>query len=182
MALQWWDPVAERLHTETIPALELAVAVNPDLSPRFDPLEQVAVLAADHPWALSAGVIGIVAMFWAAFRWSPTGIRRMRRWRDARRDNERARFKRLLRACRDNAPAQIYNAYVLWGSSDIDLMPLLADAGDLVGELRRLQSALVGREPGWRADDLVRALQRARQAAGRSHREKVSQALPALNP
>lgn len=182
MALQWWDPVAERLHTETIPALELAVAVNPDLSPRFDPLEQVAVLAADHPWALSAGVIGIVAMFWAAFRWSPTGIRRMRRWRDARRDNERARFKRLLRACRDNAPAQIYNAYVLWGSSDIDLMPLLADAGDLVGELRRLQSALVGREPGWRADDLVRALQRARQAAGRSRREKVSQALPALNP
>jgi hypothetical protein len=180
--LKWWDPVAERLHTESVPALDLEVAVNPDLLPRFDPVEQVVGLAAERPWAMGAVLLGMAAIFWAAFRWLPTGVGRLRRWRAARRDNERARFKRLLRVCRDNDPAIIYNAYVNWVSGDDSPASAMAGAEDLARELQRLQTALVGYTPDWRADDLVVALQRARQAARRSRRQSESRVLPALNP
>jgi hypothetical protein len=180
--LPWWDPVAERLHTETIPALTLEVAVNPDLLPRFDPVEQLAGLAADHPWALATGLLCIAAIVWAGSRWLPVGIRRLRRWRIARRHSEPARFKRLLRACRGNDPAAAYNAYVHWVSGDDSPALVTTGANGLADELQRLQTALIGREPDWRADDLVRALQRSRHAALRSRRAHASRALPALNP
>ena len=77
---------------------------------------------------MGAVVLGTAAIVWAAFRWLPTGVGRLRRWRATRRDNERARFKRLLRACRDNDPASIYNAYVNWVSGDDS--PASAMAGE----------------------------------------------------
>lgn len=182
IGLPWWDPGAEKLHTETIPALTLEVAVNPDLLRRFDPVKQFAGLAADHPWALAAGLLCMAAIVWAGFRWLPVGIRRLRGWRIARRSSEPARFKRLLHVCRGNDPAAVYNAYVHWASGDDSRAPVTADAGRLADELQRLQTALIGRDPDWRADDLVRALQRSRQAALRSRRAHASRALPALNP
>ena len=153
--LPWWDPVAEKLHTEMIPALTLEVAVNPDLLPSFDPVEQLAGLAADHPWALAAGVLGMAALSWAAFRWLPVGIRRLRRWKIARRHSEPARFRNLLRACRGNEPAPVYNAYVKWVSGDGGPGRLITGAEGLAGELQRLQTALVGLSPDWRADNLA---------------------------
>lgn len=180
--LPWWDPVAERLHTESVPPLEFEVAVNPDLLPRFDPVEQLAGLAADRPGALAAVVLGTAVIFWAALRWLPAGIRRLRRWMIARRRSEGARFKRLLRICKGNDPAAVYNAYVNWISGDGGSGPVTAGAEELATELERLQAALVGRDPGWRSDALVRALRHARRAARRSRREDEKRALPALNP
>jgi hypothetical protein len=178
----WWDPVAERLHTEHVPALELDVAVNPDLLPRFDPVEQLAGLAADHPWSLAAGVLGMAAIFWAAYRWLPAGIRRLRRWSSARRHSEGARFKRLLRTCRGNDPVSIYNAYLHWVSEDDSIAPAMPGAAELAAEVQRLQTALVGRNPDWRADDLVRVLRHARWLARRNRRQNATRVLPALNP
>lgn len=180
--LPWWDPVAERLHTARVPALDLEVAVNPDLQPRFDPVEQIAGLAADRPWSLAAGVLGMAAIFWSAFRWLPAGLRRLRRWRTARRHSEGARFRRLLRICGGNDPAAIYNAYVHWVSGDGGPRPAPAGTQELASELERLQTALVGRDPGWRADALAHALRHARRAARRSRHENAARALPALNP
>ena len=180
--LPWWDPVAEKLHAESVPALHLEVAVNPDLLPRFDPVEQVAGLAADNPWALGTALLGMAAIFWAAFSCIPAGLGRLRRWRIARRHSERVRFKRLLRTCRGNDPVPVYNAYVNWVSGEGGRAPLTADAEELAGELERLQIALVGRDPGWRADALVRALRHARRAARRGRRENETRVLPALNP
>ncbi|MGB5742009.1 MAG: hypothetical protein WBM65_06280, partial [Sedimenticolaceae bacterium] len=138
IGLQRWDPVAEKMHTDAIPALTLGVAVNPDLLPQFDPVEQLAGLAADHPGALAAGVLCMAAILWAGFRWLPVGIRRLRGWRIARRHSEPARFKGLLRACRGNDPAAVYNAYVHWASADDS--PALATTGakGLADELQRL--------------------------------------------
>lgn len=179
--LPWWNPVAERLQTENVPALDLEVAVNPDLLPRVDPVERLSGLAADRPWALGSGLLGIAAICWAAARWLPGAIRRLGRWRAARRRSEPARFKRLLRACRSHDPVRIYNAYLNWLSGDDGPGPALAGAEDLAGELERLQGALIGRDPDWRAGRLERALRGARQALRRRH-EQALQDLPPLNP
>jgi hypothetical protein len=103
--LQWWNPFAEQLNTETVPALTLEVASNPDQRSEQDPIGAALAFAVNHPWALVAAVAHIFAMAWAAFRWLPPVIRR---WRTARRHSEDARFKRLVRACRTNDPPDNY--------------------------------------------------------------------------
>ncbi len=177
---QWWDPVAGELHVESVPALEFEVAVNPDLIP--SPAERVLELADQRPWLLFSAALMFVAAIAAGIRWLPAGLRRLRRWQAARRISEGARFKRLLRACRQNDPAQAYNAYTAWLSGE-DAPPSAALQEErLVAELQRLQLALVGRQSGWRADGLARALQRARLAGRRQARQRATQVLPALNP
>lgn len=104
------------------------------------------------------------------------------RWREARRLNEGARVKTLLRACRSNDPARIDNAYVIWVVGEGGPFPAIQHAEELANELERLQTALVQCDPDWRADVFERAVQGARRKTRRSRRQTATQALPALNP
>ena len=181
-ALQWWNPDTGQLNTETIPVLIFAVAENPDLESRSDPLEAALGLAVNHPGVLVAAVAGMAVLAWAAFRWLPPLDRRLRRWRSARRRSEAARFRRLLRACRTNDPGRIYNAYLRWITGEDSPGPDALGAEALARERERLQTALVGREPEWRADAFRGAVKRARRAARGTRRAAGAQVLPALNP
>ena len=182
VVLQWWDPVAERLNTEKIPPLDLDVAVNPDLVPHIDPLQRITRLVSEHPWALPAGILAAAAIAWAMFRWLPSAIRRLQRWRRSRRSRESARFKALLQACRSNDPARVYNAYQAWLTGESSPAPDVRYVEALVKELERLQTALVRRDPDWRADAFLRELQAARNMARRNLRQTGMRSLPALNP
>ena len=82
-----------------------------------------------------------------------------RRWRAAQRQSEGARFRRLLLACRSNDPARSYNAYLKWVSGVGAPAPAALREPTLVGELQRVQTALVQGEPGWRGAALASALQ-----------------------
>jgi hypothetical protein len=177
--LQWWDPVAERLDTATVPALTIEVAENHGLSAGVDATARAAGLAAEHPWALLAGLAGMAAGLWAMIRGLPPAIGALRRWREVRSHSERARFRALVRACRSNDPAKIYNAYVVWAASDDAPGPA---TGRLPGERERLQLALVGRESPWRPDALLDAVRAARREARRTRRDAGTRVLPALNP
>ena len=177
---QWWDPVAGKLHSESLPALTLEVAVNPELIP--GPVERLSGLAEKHPWAVFSVVLVCVAAIMASIRWLPAGLRRLRRWQAARRNSEAARFKRLLRACRENDPAKAYNAYTAWLSGEDAPPSAVLQEEDLLAELERLQVALVGQQSGWRADSFTRELKRARLAGQRQVRQRETRVLPALNP
>lgn len=180
--LQWWDPVAEQLNTETVPALDLEVATGPGRHSGRDPIKTTLEFAASHPWMLIAAAAGVAAMIWAALRWLPPVIRRLRRWRTARRRSERARFRRLLHACRTNDPAGIYNTWLGWVTGEGSPGPAALRVEGLDAELERLQTALVRGDSGWRADAFLRAAKHARRAARRARHSAGSRALPALNP
>ena len=180
--LQWWNPVTATLHTETIAALTLEVAPNPDLARGTDPLQQTRELVSTQPWRVLAIIVGLAAALWAAFKHIPPGIRRLQRWRAARRESEGARFRRLLLACRSDDPARSYNAHLKWVSGVGGPAPAALREPTLVGELKRVQTALVQGERGWRGAALASALQGARRAGRRLRRESGARVLPALNP
>jgi hypothetical protein len=181
-ALQWWNPDTEQLNTETIPALTFAVAANPDLETGPDLFAEALGLAVNRPWVPVVAVACMAVLVWAAFRSLPPAIQRLRRWRTARRRSEGARFRRLLRACRTNDPGRIYNAYLRWITGEGSPGPDAPGAEALARERERLQTALVGREPEWRADAFRGAVKRARRAARGTRRAAGAQVLPALNP
>lgn len=180
--IEWWDPDAERLETEEIPALTLEVAANPGLAPGFEPLEEARRLAAERPWVWLAGALALALLSWSAARWLPTGIRSLQSRRRARGRSERARFKSLSQACRSHDALRAYNAYVAWVCGEGAPDPAWLRAEALVTELERLQTALVRHESDWRADAFLQAAQRARRSARQSRRRASGRALPALNP
>jgi hypothetical protein len=180
--LQWWDPVAERLHTETVPALTFEVAANPHQTPATDGLDSVLGLVSRHPWRALVVMVGMPVLLWAVFLWVSVGLRRLRHWRTVRQRSESARFRRLLRAARNNEPTGIYNAYVKWASGEAAPDPVVLNDPMLSRELERLQTMLVQPEAGWQADALVAELQRVRRSARLRRRIHKTRALPELNP
>ena len=177
---RWWDPVAGELHSESVPALNLEVAVNPDLIP--GPVERMRELAEKRPWALFSAALIFVAAIAAGIRWLPAGLCRLRRWQAARRNSEGARFKRLLRACRENDPVQAYNAYTAWLSGENAPTSTMLQVDGFQAELESLQAALVGQQSGWRADGFTREAKRVRLAGQQQARKRETRVLPALNP
>jgi hypothetical protein len=177
---EWWDPVAGELYSERVPALNLEVAINPDLIP--GPVERLRELAEKRPWILFLAALLFVVAIAAGIRWLPGRLRRLKRWQAKRRNSEAARFKRLLRACRENDPSRAYNAYTAWLTGEDAPHSAFLQEDGFRAELERLQVALVGRQSGWRADGFTRELKRARLAGQQEARKRETRVLPALNP
>jgi hypothetical protein len=135
-----------------------------------------------HPWWAGSALFGITAALWVVYRWIPLAQRRFQHWRLARRRSEPARFKRLLRAARRNDPSRIYNAYVQWISGEDS--PTSDELGNpqLTRQLEYLQTAMIQHDSAWRADTLLREVQRVRRLSRRTQRRSKTQALPNLNP
>lgn len=182
--LQWWDPQAQRMHTETIPGLSIRVAPNPTLAPRATGAHALLDRLKAHPGLSLAAALAMAACTWGLYRSLPALGRRLRRFREARRDSERHRFRLLLRACAGNRPLAAYNAYLAWLDSTRPGDAAVQEHQTLSRELLTLQQALIGRRPDWRGAGLSRTLRNLRRQQGRERifRAGHRRALPTLNP
>ncbi len=171
--IKWWDPQAERLRVEPVPALELEVAPAPftETAPRR--LGEAMGWVGRHP--LRAALIRALAFLLAFLlgRVARELARRLAGARRARREGEPARFRALRRACRGGRPRDAYAAYLRWWEAIPEASHPAAMDSALALEVERLQSALVRGESGWKGGELVRAarlvrrLRRGRQTTAR---------------
>lgn len=182
LEMQWWDPVAGVLHTESVPELAVEVAANPAPEGSQARLTDTFDVVRYHPWVTAALVVLVAAAGVLAYRYH----RRMRlaskRWRAACRAAEPARFRAFVRTCRRGQAAPAYRAFQGWQASRVTPDdPRDFDAG-LRAELEHLQLAVVTREQAWDGSALAQAARCTRRAAQRQRHANVRRALPPLNP
>ena len=181
--LYWWDPRSEQLRAETIPALSLTVDADPLLQSEQD--AAAAPLQDDQEISKRLIVLTLAAV--AVLVFALVIGPKYRRWRARRRaerqDSEPVRFKKVIRACSSNDPAQAYNEYYRWLAVAGDQRMTICSNKTVTGELIHLQHALIHQESKWRGRAFAAAVRKARQM--KSHERSQSESdrlLPTLNP
>jgi hypothetical protein len=153
----WWNPDDGRLHTETLPAVELTVAANPDLdAARLDTLGGgggIPGLARLSPLqlALAAASLTVLAVgVPVLLRLAPRLSTRWRARRLERKQSEAAFFRRFRRSARrGDAPAAMRQLFS-WldrfdpgpGAATLSRFVRRADDGELAEQAATLEAHL----------------------------------------
>ena len=201
----WWDLKKEELQKETIPAIKLAVRLNPDLE-----AEQLALLADDngqlpatgtrtlswrHLIALVVFMVFSISMniLWKKYKplyanWS--------KYRKAQKANsEAAYFKRFHKACITGDKKETYNQLMSWldriydgtGSATIWWFVNVTGNSEIEEQVDELTNSLFAEEGlkfTWSLADFYKGIARARKAFLHKKKRAVltHTGLPSLNP
>jgi len=201
----WWNLKKEKLQKETIPAIKLAVRLNPDLE-----AEQLALLADDSGqlpateirilgWRhLAVLVVLIVSgifmiLLWKKYR--PVYASWNKSRKEQKSNSEAAYFKRFHQACLSGDKKKTYDQLMSWldriydgpGSATIWWFVNITDNPELeerVSELTKYLFADEGLSFKWSLSDFYKCIARARKAfLQKKKRTVLSHAgLPSLNP
>lgn len=203
--IRWWDLGSNRLVTETLPAVELSVAANPDLAAEHlggTPEEEIAEgggeVAVAETTAPDWRTFGLAALLLVAAVFAG---RRLLRWSRVARERpgalERRRFRSFRRAALAGDPARAHAALLAWLDcrGPVGATPTLGDLVDSARDLRLaeevadLQRVLfaeppAGSAPTWSGRQLDRSVRRARRALNRAERSprEGRRGLATLNP
>jgi len=205
--LYWWDLDAGRLRKETLPAIELAVAHNPEL----DTAQLDLLMTDDEPPGgspearvtvqdVAVATIAIAVLSFAAFAIRRGAPRIASAWRERRRrrdESETAWFARFRRAARSGDATAAMRQLFFWldradpGPNAATLRRFLcqADDGELTEQVATLESRLFTREgdaeaeTAWSGQLLTRRVATARRRLRRSRTTQARRTrLPPLNP
>ena len=166
---RWWNPEKSVWEEQSLPAVTLRIAPNPNYAPKeSDGGARVGSATEGFSlwWVLVLSIAALVCT-WVLRRSKPNA--------------EAQSFQEVLRACRDNDAAGAYNAVTQWRSLGVSLAA--APPAEVTSELASAQRVMVGLEPSWNGRRLEKSLKSWRHAARRGE-IIVSQnvKLPELNP
>ncbi len=205
--LKWWNLSTRRLMTAVLPAVSFEVAANPNAAselapelPQAVPVQQPKVsFWAEYKrqlWMGAAGLLVGVVLLWLAWRFLPLLYRSFQRWRTRRRELEQTYFRVVVKACKENNPAESYAALLRWmskrcpGKSLDEVYSSSSDSalGDEINreikrEINRLGGILFAAadaSAAWNGKRLAELLKAWRKQDVGAHKEKA--ALVELNP
>jgi hypothetical protein len=184
VSLSWWDVQASELKQQTLPGetVEVEGTVSTSEAKPKEPEPQWPPTA----WLLTIGLAVLLVMMPAS--------RCVAAWRARRSNPEAVAARRLLAACRRDAPADAYAALLQWkrsvcrDESDncLDRRLKADNANDLQRELAALAQRIFGVESSqspWSGRPLAEVFARVRRQLGKTTQEhRASSSLPALNP
>lgn len=181
----WWDPIAEILRFETLPAVSFTVmAATPATPATTGPVGDAADQNSEwHRWLVSCLLLVLLTLGpWAARH------RIARAWNGWRR-SEAVEFRRLLRACHDSDPTAALRAWHQWRRAQspeqrANWDRVTATSEPLRRESIRLQAALFGNQSSetWNGTDLANTLRSARRMLRTRIRVNAAPHLAPLNP
>jgi hypothetical protein len=181
---QWWDPEKRELRQQIAPGLAIeATAPVRAVSPADQVADDRSGPRKLYP-ALMTALAGLLGIFtWLRIRAKGVAQDQL---------TEKTAFSGLLKACRNNQPADAYDAIhawlrfhpAAWGQEYVTLEAFARAWHDLslASESERLQHALTTRDKHWHGGGLAAALQVVRRK-GRQHKAARSGTdLGPLNP
>jgi hypothetical protein len=192
----WFDPVAGKPASASVPAVKLVVApatATTAIAPEVDEATDQAAPARARWVRLAAGAIAALALLAilaaAARRYLPRLNRHLAARREARRASEPACFARLEAACRDGNPLAAYRALTAWadraGCGPLDAWADAVGSAALreeVAALERLLFRPADAATAWNGIRLREAVAAARRSWQQSDTAERTKALPELNP
>jgi hypothetical protein len=201
----WWDLKKEKLQKETVPAMKLAVRLNPDLE-----AEQLALLADDSEQLPATGsrilgwrhlavlvVLIVLSIFlilmWKKYRFLYANWIKSRKEQKA--NSEEAYFKRFQKACFSGDNKETYHQLMSWldriyngpGSATIRWFVNITDNPEIEERVSELTNSLFAEEGlkfTWSLADFYKGIAKARKAFLHKKMRAVLMhtGLPSLNP
>ena len=196
--LKWWDLNEGRVRTQTLPAVHISAAMDPNYAPELPPTVEPAMtqeVSAARPWkryrlwirAAWPGVLASLGFVWLVARRGFQVVRWMRIKIRQNRESEGAYFRRLIASCNRNEASASYQQLVQWlrrARTKSAVEEFLQDCDDptLTNQVKALGEELYfsGNSKPWDGRALADSLKRHRRAS--EVRAKKRYRLPPLNP
>jgi hypothetical protein len=212
ITIHWFDLQSEELKTETLSAVELSVAVNPDLEQEMltfleeEDVEPEEEIAATQKRSLDVKsllylILALALLFAALWIFLIPYLKRCVAWWKRRRsiqaESEEAYFKRFRKSCNKGDPKEIMQGLLTWldkiypgpGAATIDDFVRRADDLELQALAAGLKDELYGKSDidesytEWSARDFYRTVSQARKRLMKKEKGKVKPfGLQPLNP
>jgi hypothetical protein len=120
--IHWWDLGANRLRTETLPAVEFDIAANPELAPEHlgipeeDATEQAPEPSVTEPpwWRLPLIALAVIVVVLALRRPLGALLHQIENTRHDGRAAETEAFKRFTSTARSGDPSATYSSLMAW--------------------------------------------------------------------
>jgi len=179
LSFDWWDVEASELKRIVLPGNTLTVKGSKVAAESTSGLP-------DFRWRLAILLVGLLVIWTATKLWLA--------WRFRHNHPEQIAARRLLAACRANAPSDAYSALMQWqrligGSrqgSDLKALPSVGDAPSLEAEQAVLAQYLFGGESAqgaWSGKRLAATFAQTRRRLSLVDRKQRAMcSLPQLNP
>jgi hypothetical protein len=192
IVIHWFDPQNEKLHTETLPAVEFAVAANPELEEEMlafleeEEAETKEELTASTKKPLDIKnivyfILAFLLLIAALVIFIIPYLKRFLAWwkrrRSIRAESEKAYFKRLHKSCKKDDPREIMKSLLNWldkvypgpGAATVD--EFASRSGDLELQVvtAGLKNELYGKfdsdesQEKWSGRDFYRTISQARK-------------------
>ena len=212
ITIHWFDLQSEELKTETLSAVELSVAVNPDLEQEMlgfleeEDVEPEEEIAATQKRPLDVKsllylILALVLLFTALWIFLIPYLKRCVAWWKRRRsiqeESEEAYFKRFRKSCNKGVPKEVMQSFLNWldkiypgpGAATINDFVRQADDLELQALAKGLDDELYGKQEideshtEWSARDFYRTVSQARKRLLKKEKSKVKPfGLQPLNP
>jgi hypothetical protein len=212
ISIHWFDLQSEELKTETLSAVELSVAVNPDLEQEMlafleeEDVEPEEEIAATQKRPLDVKsllylILALALLFAALWIFFIPYLKRCVAWwkrqRSIQTESEEAYFKRFRKSCNKGDPKEIMQDFLTWldkiypgpGAATIDDFVRRADDLELQALAAGLKDELYGKSDidesytEWSARDFYRTVSQARKRLMKKEKRKVKPfGLQPLNP
>jgi len=167
VTIWWWDLGRKALQKIVLPSLQAAVSGGPVSGSGAGVDETVEDTGQTGTRMLLGGIVCLVFLAGVAWRFRAPLQSRWQAWKHARRLTEKAYFKRLAEACRQNDAKASYNRLLAWlnrrtpEDSTVSLRQFLALAGSekLAKAVEELESKLFKKD----TEDKIQAVWSGRE-------------------